>query len=433
MLIRVLALASLVALPLFAQDAPAAPLDRAARLITVEGLKKHLGVLASDEYEGRCAGFPGNDMAAEYIAKHFQKIGLTPVGDKGEDGKATYFQAFKVRGRATRNCVGFVEGTDPALKEEIVVIGAHHDHVGKEGQPSAGRMKNKNADPDDKIWNGADDNGSGTVTVLEIARGFMEGKLRAKRSILFMTFSGEEWGLLGSAHYVENPIYPLARTAAMINLDMVGRNPTKPMDVGGVSTAKEWVELAAKAAEGTGLAHKTSGFVMPGSDHYSFARKKVPAVHFFTGFHEDYHCQSDHAERIDFANMEKIGRFGLRLLVLVADLDRRMEFSTPKPPRRLGIETEELARERATELGLPAEEGGIAITDVREDSVAFNAGMREGDVLVEFQGKKFPAKDPVGALRAQIETVKDDVDVPLVVIRDGKRVSLAARWAGKSF
>jgi hypothetical protein len=431
MLIRVFALAALIALPLFAQEA--GPLDRAARLIAEEGLKKHLMVLASDEYEGRCAGFPGNDKAAEYIANHFRKIGLVPVGDKDDKGKATYFQEFKVRGRATRNCVGFVEGTDAALKGEIVVIGAHHDHVGKEGQPSAGRMKNRKADPEDTIWNGADDNGSGTVTVLEIARGFMEGKLRAKRSILFMTFSGEEWGLLGSAHYVENPIFPLSKTSAMINLDMVGRNPAKPMDVGGVSTAKEWVDLAAKAAEGTGLAHKTSAFVMPGSDHYSFARKRIPAVHFFTGFHEDYHCQSDHADKIDFANMEKIGRFGLRLLVSVADLEQRMAYTGASGARRLGIETEELSRERATELGLAAAEGGIAITDVREDSIAVKAGIREGDILVEFNGKKLPADDPVGTLRSELRAVKDDTDVPLVVIREGKRVSLSAKWPGETF
>src|SRR5258705_338897 len=105
--------------------------------------------------------------------------------------------------------------------------------------------------PDEKIWNGADDNGSGTVTVLEIARAFMEGKLRTKRSILFMLFSGEEFGLIGSQYYVDHPLFPLEKTAAMINLDMVGRPGKRKLDVGGTSTAKEWPDLLAKAAEGT--------------------------------------------------------------------------------------------------------------------------------------------------------------------------------------
>jgi len=423
---RTLALTALLWLPLFAQEA--APIDRAAALITADSLKKHLTVIAGDDYEGRCSGYPGNDKAAEYIASHFKKIGARPAGEKNDKGETTYFQLFQVRGRNTRNCLALAEGSDPALKDEIVVIGAHYDHVGMDGQANAGRMKNKNADPADKIWNGADDNGSGTVTVLEIARAFMEGKVRTKRSVLFMLFSGEEFGLLGSKHYVDHPLYPLEKTASMINLDMVGRPGKRKLDVGGISTAKEWPDLLAKSAEGTGFEFTTSPGVMPGSDHYSFAAKGVPAIHFFTGFHADYHCQSDHADKIDYDAMEKIGRFGLKLLVLAADHPGRMT-----PMRKLGVDTEEVTAERARELGLKENEGAISVMSVRSTSAAGKAGLQEGDILVEFQGKKFPAVGPVAALQGWIQAVPEETEATLTVIRDGKRVDLKVRWPKKSY
>src|SRR6266850_3444875 len=253
-MIRILALSLFLALPLCAQE-PAAPsaLDAAGALITADGLKSHLTVIAGDAYEGRNSGYPGNDKAAEYIVAHFKKIGLKAGGEKDAAGSATWFQGFKVGDRATRNVLGIAEGTDPDLKSQFVIIGAHYDHVGQSGEKNAGRMKSAGGDAEDKIWNGADDNGSGTVTVLEIARAVMEGKVRTKRSILFMTFSGEEYGLLGSQYYVAHPLVPLSKTAAMINLDMVCRNGAKPMDVGAVSTAAEWVALCEEAAKGTGL------------------------------------------------------------------------------------------------------------------------------------------------------------------------------------
>jgi hypothetical protein len=427
-MIRALALALLLAAPLAAQESA---LDAAGARITPEGLKAHLTVIASDEYEGRNSGYPGNDKAAEYVAAHFKKIGLLPAGDKDAAGAATFFQTFQVNKRPTRNVLGLVEGSDPELKSEIVVIGAHYDHVGKAGQANMGQIPGKKVDPGDKIWNGADDNGSGTVTVLEIARAFMEGKVRTKRTVLFMTFSGEEWGLLGSAFYVDHPLQPLEKIAAMINLDMVGRNGTKPMDVGGAGTAAEWTDLCAEAAKGTGLEYTTSKPVLPGSDHYSFSKKRIPAVHFFTGFHGDYHTQSDHADKIDYDRMAKIGRFGLRLLALTADRVPRMAYTAPSGRKTLGVDAEDLDEDAAAALSLPAGEGGLKIMKVNEDSAGARAGMKLGDILVEFNGKKFPLEDPVALLRKELKDVKDGDEVPLVVIRDGKRTTLKAVWGKK--
>ncbi|HZN60913.1 MAG TPA: M20/M25/M40 family metallo-hydrolase [Planctomycetota bacterium] len=419
----------LLVLPLSAQE-PAAPsaLDAASGRISVDRLKAHLTEISGDAYEGRNAGYPGNDKAAEYIAAHFKKIGLRPAGQKDDKGNPTWFQSFTVDKRPTRNVLGLAEGSDPDLKSEFVIIGAHHDHVGKEGESNTGRIPNFRADPGDKIWNGADDNGSGTVTVLEIAQAFMEGKIRTKRSVLFMTFSGEEWGLLGSKHYVGNPLLPLEKTVAMINLDMVGRNGTKPLDVMGVSTAGEWVDLCTEAAKESGVEIRTNGALIPGSDHYSFASKGIPAVHLFTGFHPDYHTKTDHAEKIDFDRMAKVARFGLRLLARVADRVPRMEFQTP---RKLGIDEEDLDEKGAAALSLPAGQGGLKVLRVVENSVAARAGLKVGDVLLEFNGAKFPLENGHFTLRNELKKVKDGVDVPLLVLRDGKRVELKAAWEKK--
>jgi len=414
-----------------AQETPKAPIDAAAESIKAAALEKHLKHLASDDLEGRNTGYPGNDKASEYIAEHFRKIGLAPVGDKDDGGKPTYWQHFKVGKRTTRNCVGWVEGTDEKLKAELVVIGAHHDHVGKSGQSDAGRMRSATEDPDDKIWNGADDNGSGTVTVLEIARAFMEGKVRTKRSVLFMTFSGEEYGLLGSIHYCEHPIFPLAGTVAMINLDMVGRNPEKRMEVGGVGTSADWEGLLKAAAEGTGVRYLTTREVSQGSDHFSFAQKRVPAVHFFTGFHGDYHCQSDHPDRIAYANMEKIGRFGVRLLAGIAEAPERPKPSFKAQPKKLGIMGEDLRAREAEEAGLGEEEGGIRLTTISAGSPAEAAGFRAGDLLVEFDGKRLPRDGAMTELRELIAGAKAGVDIPVVVLRDGKRTKLKVRWEEK--
>ena len=268
----------LLALPLAAQE-PAA--DKAS----VDRLKAHLAELAGDAYEGRNAGYPGNDKAAEYIAAHFKKIGLRPAGQKDDKGNPTWFQSFTVDDRATRNVIGLAEGSDPALKSEYVIIGAHYDHVGKEGQSSQGRMPKVGVDPADKIWNGADDNGSGTVTVLEIAQAFMEGKIRTKRSVIFMTFSGEEWGLLGSKHYVQHPLFPLEKTVAMINLDMVGRNGTKPLEVMAILTSDGWAD---RRAAGTGVGTRPAGRSPEEATISRSRRRGFPRTP-FTGFHADYH------------------------------------------------------------------------------------------------------------------------------------------------
>ncbi len=415
------------------QDPPKPTVDDAVKLVSAESMKTMLTYLASDELAGRHAGYAGNDKATEYIAAHFKKIGLAPVGDRNDKDEKSYFQSFEFGGKEklkTRNCVGFVEGSDSTLKEEVVILGAHHDHVGQKGdETDAGRMRNPRADRDDTVWNGADDNGSGTTALLEVARAFMESRVRTKRSILFIAFGAEEYNLLGSTYYCKNPIFALAKTVAMINMDMVGRNPERKMAVTGMATSDDWKDLVDGAADGLKLKYRTSTDITQDSDHYPFIQRKVPAVHFFTGFHEDYHCQSDEVEKISFENMEKVGKLALRLVVALAGREKRIEWKPPPArARRLGVVGRDLSAGECEDLKLGKQEGGVELSGVDPGSVAEAGGLEEGDVLVEFNGVKLARDAPLDTLREEIKKAPFGQEVPIVVVRDGGRKTLKVCW-----
>ena len=285
--------------------------------IVVEDLKKHIQVLASDSLEGRETGEQGQKMAAEYIANCFKKAGIPPYKCK------TYYQKFKVKSKGHlrqrvilkqknikgENVLGFIEGTD--LKEEILIITAHYDHLGKK---------------DTSIFNGADDNASGTAAILEIADAFMKAKkdsLGPRRSILVMAVSGEEKGLLGSKYYVENPIYPLEKTIANLNVDMIGRvdkfheNGDYVYLIGSDRLSTELHNISEEVNRknfNLKLDYTYNDKDDPNryyyrSDHYNFAKNNIPVIFYFNGVHEDYHKPTDTKEKIDVEKIQKIGRF----------------------------------------------------------------------------------------------------------------------------
>jgi hypothetical protein len=207
------------------------------------------------------------------------------------------------------NVIGILEGRDDTLKNEAIVIGAHYDHLGRGGQ---GSLAVNSAD----VHHGADDNASGTAAVIELARYFAKEKIN-KRTLIFVAFSGEEEGLIGSKYYVNNPVFPLEKTVAMINLDMVGRMKDDKLTVGGMGTASEWSEMVKRRNEiyfdnddGYGVGKKMNlqfnddGFGP--SDHSSFYGKKIPVLFLFTGTHDDYHKPSDTADKINYGG-EKLG------------------------------------------------------------------------------------------------------------------------------
>ena len=290
-----------------------------ANSITEGDLKEYLYVLASDSMKGRETGAIGQRKAAKYIANFFKEISIPPYKYN------SYFQKFKVRnvrryGKWKKqvnkkyikgeNIIGYIEGAD--LKNELLVITAHYDHLGiKE---------------DSLIYNGADDNGSGTSSIMEIAQAFMLAKNEGKgprRSVLIMPVSGEEKGLLGSKYYAENPIYPLENTIANLNVDMIGRiddyhdNSDYVYLIGSDRLSTELHQISEdvnKQYINLELDYKFNEEEDPNryyyrSDHYNFAKNNIPVIFYFNGVHADYHKTSDTVDKIHFGKIQKISRY----------------------------------------------------------------------------------------------------------------------------
>ena len=314
-----------------------------ANSINNTDLYKHIEVLSSDSLEGRETGKPGQKMAAEYIAKQFKKIGIPPYKRK------TYYQKFKVKSERHickcddcdltffkrifkanqtirgENVLGYIEGSD--LKDELLIITAHYDHLGKH---------------DSLIFNGADDDASGVSAALEIAEAFMLAKKEGngpRRSILIMPVSGEEKGLLGSRYYTDNPIYPLENTVANLNIDMIGRlddwhdNGNYVYLIGSDRLSYDLHDLNEKINNeyiGIDLDYRFNDKDDPNryyyrSDHYNFAKNNIPVIFYFNGVHEDYHKPSDTIEKLDFDKINTITKLIFLTAWEIANRDDRIK------------------------------------------------------------------------------------------------------------
>lgn len=314
-----------------------------ANSINNTDLYKHIEVLSSDSLEGRETGKPGQKMAAEYIANQFKKIGIPPYKRK------TYYQKFKVKSERHickcddcdltffkrifkanqtirgENVLGYIEGSD--LKDELLIITAHYDHLGKH---------------DSLIFNGADDDASGVSAALEIAEAFMLAKKEGngpRRSILIMPVSGEEKGLLGSRYYTDNPIYPLESTVANLNIDMIGRlddwhdNGNYVYLIGSDRLSYDLHDLNEKINNeyiGIDLDYRFNDKDDPNryyyrSDHYNFAKNNIPVIFYFNGVHEDYHKPSDTIEKLDFDKINTITKLIFLTAWEIANRDDRIK------------------------------------------------------------------------------------------------------------
>ncbi|WP_309709577.1 M28 family peptidase [Armatimonas sp.] len=279
----------------------------------------------------------------------------------------------KKQSKTSANILGLLEGSDPALKSEILVIGAHMDHLGLGGTHSLAESKAP------AIHHGADDNASGTAGVLELAAYF--AKNRPKRSILFMCFSGEELGLLGSAHYVKSPTLPLAQTVAMVNMDMIGRLDQDRLIAVGSGTSPDWNPLLDKLNTEAkfSLSRSESGF--GSSDQQSFYNAKIPVLFFFTGLHGDYHRPSDTADKINYDGEAKVLALVARATREIADAPARPGFT------QITVVQEQPARFKVSLGSIPAygyEGEGVQLDGVRPGSPAEKAGMQKGDIIVKF-------------------------------------------------
>jgi len=321
------------------------------------------------------------------------------------------------------NIIGILPGTDPKLKDEAIIIGAHYDHLGRGG---AGSLAPNSTD----VHHGADDNASGTSAILELARGFAARK-NNKRTIIFIAFSGEEEGLLGSKAYVENPIWPLDKTIAMLNLDMVGRLRDDKLNIGGMGTASEWNQLVKRANDimfdtdsGYGVGRKFNLVLNEDgygpSDHASFYGKKVPVLFFFTGSHEDYHKPSDTAEKINYEGET-------RIVAYIASIARAIDEAAVRPTYTMaqssgpGVSRSGSTVSLGTIPGYGDSNDGMVVDGVRDNSPASRAGIKAGDKIINLNGKEVRnAKDYTFV----IGTLKAGEEYEIVIQRGSEKMTL---------
>jgi hypothetical protein len=247
---------------------------------------------------------------------------LTPRSTALNGATLEYEEHLAKNRRTVRNVIAILPGVDPALAKEAVVIGAHYDHVGLGGHLSAAPERTG------EIHNGADDNASGTSSVMEIARVAAAERSRFPRSVVFIAFAGEERGLLGSQHYVSEPVMPIESTVAMLNLDMVGRS-RGGVDVSGLDvTPSLEADLSAAARVVPDLEIRHAGPGAGRSDDSSFQSRRIPAINFFTGFHRDYHRPTDDWDKIDALGTARVAALALEFAARIAERPMRPEFVT---------------------------------------------------------------------------------------------------------
>jgi hypothetical protein len=317
-----------------------------------------------------------------------------------------------------KNVIGVLRGSDPKLRDEYIVIGGHYDHLGY-GEQGGSMAPSQTG----QIHHGADDNASGTAGVMELARILSQERSGLRRSVLFMLYSGEELGLLGSAHYVQQPLVPIDRTIAMLNLDMIGRLNNNKLFVGGTGTSPGFRKLleGENGASGFDLDFSELGYAA--SDHASFGRSGVPVMFFFTGLHADYHKPSDTWEKLDPVGTAKILELVARVTRRIDATDARPAYTAPPPRGRGGSRTADAPPQPGygvyfgsmPEFGYS--EPGVKFADIREGSPASVAGLRAGDVLIKFDGSEIRSlEDFTYALQGK----QPGDTVAVVVRREGK-------------
>ena len=381
-------------------------------------IRRDISYLASDKLEGRLTGTPGNDSAAAFIAQRYNYLRLKAP-------YPGYLQHFVARpaaaahsgdtaGLKTQNVVAMLEGSDPVLRNRYIVIGAHFDHLGRTTQysmdPRAG----------DVIRNGADDNASGTAAVLQLAR--MLSIQKPKHSVIFVNFSGEEEGLLGSQYFVDNPPVPLDSIVAMFNFDMVGRLTDDKLMVYGTGSAAELPSIvdSANLRVLPALKIQGGGDGFGSSDHSSFYAKNIPVLHFFTDIHSDYHRATDDVEKINAAGEARVVNLAFDMIRSVDSRPARLTFVRSTRPSRIGASSTGSQVYLGSVPDMSAGSvPGLKLTGVRAGSPAEKGGLAAGDIIVEFGGR---AVTDLQSYSDALYSHKPGDTVKVVFLRGGKRM-----------
>lgn len=388
--------------------------------------------LADDARDGRGLGTEGLAEAGAWIAERFEEIGLQPAGNEGHGyrqpfptsipdpsnphAEGTPVEAF--------NVVGRLEGAAPDRLPGVVVIGAHYDHLGRGGPGSL--------DPDsDAVHNGADDNASGTMALIEAARSLASRRDRLRRDVVFVAFSAEERGLIGSSMFVHAPPGGLgmADVVAMLNMDMVGRLGEDALQVLGGESAEEWADIVGPACEQRALECILSGDGFGSSDHSSFFAADIPVLHFFTGAHSEYHRPTDDADLVDAGGAVRI----VQLIVAVTEELTRREATlslvrSSEPPARQML-TGGARLGTIPDYAGPADgRSGLLLSAVRTDGPAERAGLRRGDLIVGIDDREIGGIDDFMAVLSEA-TPGERATVK--VERDGELMEFEVIYGGQ--
>jgi hypothetical protein len=349
--------------------------------IRADGLTEQVGTLAQADMEGREGGTRGGRAAADYLAEQYAHLHL-----RGGNGEGGFLQPFAPN---FHNVLAILEGSDPKLRDQVIVVGAHYDHIGY-------GANGLSLGPYGYVHPGADDNASGTAAVLELARAFTVLSVAPKRTILFAAWDAEEKGLLGSKHWVASPTVPLDHVVAAVNLDMIGRLRDDHLIVFGARSGSGWRRLLSSQNDDARLRLDFSWSLKPNADHYPFFEHGIPVLMVHTGLHDEYHRPSDVAKLINRQGMTRVARLLFGMVYEMAerpaavpgfraaaryespDTENALLAEAAKPADRLGVVWVEDA----------ALAGGVRVSAIAAGSPAERAGVRVDDRVVRFAGRE---------------------------------------------
>jgi hypothetical protein len=421
-----LAALACLAAPLAAQQMGTAPpevvrVPAPPPILPIDDIK----FLSDARLAGRLTGSAGADTAAAYLARRFAAVGLQPAA-------GGWFQPFPIErdapaaqhahvaGLTGRNVIGLLPGHDPVLRNQCIILGAHYDHLG------LGGFGGLDPDSTGKVHNGADDNASGAAMLIEVAQRL--AATPTARTVVFIAFSGEELGLLGSEYYVKHPVYPLSTTLAMINLDMVGRLRQKRLIVYGAQTAKEFPKLLDSLNWYAGFDLKAQGDGYGPSDQSSFYAAGRPVLHFFTDLHEDYHRTTDDWEKINVEGFGQVATFVTGALTALANRTRPLTpvAVPPAPVLTAAPASPGYGAYLGTVPDMTDSPEGVRLLGVRAGSPAEQAGLRGDDIITRIGD--MDVRDLEG-MTVALRSHKPGDTVDIVVRRGAQTLTLHATLA----
>jgi Zn-dependent M28 family amino/carboxypeptidase len=321
----------------------------------------------------------------------------------------------------TQNVVALIRGNDPVLQSEVIVLGAHYDHLGMGGPDSGSRRPDTTA-----VHNGADDNASGVAALLEVMEMLAANKNTLKRSVLGIAFGAEEMGTLGSRYFTDHPLVDLDKITAMINLDMIGRldSLTKSISIGGSGTAREFSDIIARYADMADLRTQLTPEGYGPSDHASFYAQDIAVLSLMTGIHQDFHTPEDDIDKINFRGLKTVADFVYATIVDLANRQDVLVFQEAGPKSRPNMR-----RRFRVSLGIMPDIAATDIKGVRAIGViprkpAALAGMKKGDVIVAIEGK------PVNGIYEYMHRLSDfkaGQRISVEVTRNGEKIVLSVQ------